>query len=85
MLSQSKQMKTSKEIISELIDLVADAISGTTGANGIMLKPALNVVKLKTAQLSEAESADIIDKVHFLSRHIEKESGALSPYHGIED
>lgn len=77
-------MKTSKEIISEMVELIADAVSESTGASTMMLRPALNVVKLKMSQMSETDSADIIDKVHWLSHHIEKESGQLSPYHGFE-
>jgi hypothetical protein len=78
-------MKTNKEIIHELVDLIAGAISKQTGASTVMLAPALNIIKLKTAQMSEQDGADIIDKVHWLSHHIEKESGQLSPYHGIEN
>lgn len=78
-------MKSSKEIIVELVDVIAEAVSGQMNASTMMLKPALNVVKLKMAQMSEADSADILDKVHFLSHRIECESGRLSPYHGIEE
>jgi len=76
-------MKTSKEIVNELIELVAQAVGGAAGGNAIMLNPIVNMIKIKTAHLSESDTDDIIDKVHQLSRHIEKESGKLSPYHGV--
>ncbi len=76
--------KTSKEIITDLVDIIAEAVSGQTGASTMMLKPALNVVKLKMAQMTESDSADILDKVHFLSHRIEIESGKFSPYHCID-
>jgi DNA-binding ferritin-like protein len=78
-------MKTNKEIITELIDIVAEAMSAHGGTSVVMMKPAINMVKIKLSNLSEADSAEMIDKVHWLSSHIEKESGKLSPYHGIEN
>lgn len=77
-------MKTDKEIIVELVDLVVEAVSSANGANAMMMRPALNVVKLKLSNMSESDSAEILDKVHFISHHIEKETGKLSPYHGLE-
>lgn len=78
-------MKTSKEIIQELVDIVAESVSESAGTSTMMLKPALNIVKLKMAQMSETDSADIIDKVHWLSHRIELESGKFSPYHCLDD
>lgn len=78
-------MKSSKEIITELVDIVGEAMSAQGGTSVVMMRPAMNMVKLKLSNLSENDSQDIIDKVHWLSHHIEKESGQLSPYHGIED
>lgn len=77
-----KEYKTNSEIVQELIDVVFDAISKETGANMIMLRPALNIAKLKISQMTEEDSANIVDQVHKISRHIEIETGVYSPYHG---
>lgn len=78
-------MKSDKEIIHELVEIVIEAISGNTGGNMLMMRPALNIVKLKLSQMDDKDCTDIIDKVHFISHHIEKETGKLSPYHAIEN
>lgn len=77
-------MKSNKQVVTDLVDVVFEAISKETGANMIMLKPALNIAKLKISQMDERDSANIVDQVHRISRHIEMETGVLSPYHGIE-
>ena len=76
-----KQVKTSREVITELVDIVFDAISKETGANVLMLKPALNIGKMKLSQMSEEEAQNLILQVHKISALIEQETGVLSPYH----
>lgn len=77
-------MKTEKEVVQDLVEIVFEALSGHTSANMLMLKPAINIAKLKLSQMTDAESANLVDQVHRISRHIEMETGKLSPYHGIE-
>ncbi len=78
-----KETKTNKEVIQELVDLVFGMLSKETGANVLMLKPALNIGKLKLAQLSEEEASNLVLQVHKISSYIERETGTLSPFHGI--
>ena len=80
-----KQNKTYREAVTDLVDLVFQAISKETGANVIMLKPALNIGKMKLSQMTEEEARNLVMQVHFISRSLEKETGEFSPYHGIED
>jgi hypothetical protein len=78
-------MKSNKDVIQELVDIVFDKLNGESGGSKLMFMPALNVVKLKLSNLNENESANIIDSVHKISHYCEKETGNLSPYHGIDD
>jgi hypothetical protein len=77
--------KSDKEVIQELVEIVFDLINNEKGGSKIMFMPAINIVKLKLSQMDEMSSADIIDKVHRISRHLEQETGRLSPYHGIDE
>lgn len=76
--------KTNREVIQELADIIFDKINGESGGNKLMLMPALNIVKLKMSSMSEDDCEFVIDAVHKISNHIERETGVLSPYHGIE-
>lgn len=77
-------MQTNRETIQELVDIVFDLFSKNNNGNVIMLKPALNIAKIKLSQLDETDAANIVDQIHKISRLIEKKTGKLSPYHGID-
>lgn len=75
--------KSNKEIISELLEIVFEKIGGDVTSN-FALKPALTIVKMKFSQMSDDDADFVVDTVHQISRHIEKETGILSKYHGID-
>lgn len=77
--------KTNKEVIQELVDIVFEMLSNEKGANILMLRPALNIGKLKLAQMSEDDAANLILQIHKVSSICENETGIFSPYHGIEE
>lgn len=79
-----KQLLSNKEVVTDLIDIVFDAISKETGANMMMLKPALNIAKLKMSNMDEQDATNIVDAVHKISRQIEVKTGVLSRYHGFD-
>ena len=52
-----------------------------SGGQKIMFMPALNLLKMKMANLDNDAAENIIDMVHKISHHIEIETGKFSPYH----
>lgn len=75
-------MKSNKETIQELVDIIFERINTETGGNKFMFIPVINVIKLKLANMSDDDATFIIDAVHKISSQIEIETGILSPYHG---
>jgi len=74
-------MKSEKDVVIELVDLVFDFIDKNSGGQKIMFMPALNLLKMKMANLDNDAAESIIDMVHKISHHIEIETGKFSPYH----
>lgn len=77
-------MKSNSEVVTELIDLIFDKIDNNFGGNAIMLKPAINIMKMKVANLNNDDCNFIVDAIHQISHKIEIDTGVLSPYHGID-
>lgn len=77
--------KSNEQIVRELVDLVFAKISENAGANFMLLSPALNIVKMKISALDAVDCDNIVDSIHQISHRIERETGILSPYHGIDN
>lgn len=78
-------MKTNREVIIELVDMVVDSVSeGGSSFDKLSFTPAINILKMKLSKLSEDSASDLVDTIHKVSRIIENETGILSPYHGID-
>lgn len=73
--------KSNKEVIQDLVDTVFALLSESGGANMLMLRPALNIGKMKLGQMTEEEAENLIDQIHRVSHMCEEQTGKLSRYH----